>query len=71
MSSELAPIVLFVYARPEHTRKTLDALAMNHLASESILYIYADGPKENADEQTLQKISETRKLCKSSICRHP
>lgn len=57
-----APIVLFVYNRPLHTMQTLEALAKNDLASESILYIYADGPKENADEQTLDSISETRKL---------
>ena len=42
---KLAPIILMTYARPEHTRKTLDALAENMLAKESELYIYCDGPK--------------------------
>ncbi|KIF66084.1 hypothetical protein HY68_37795 [Streptomyces sp. AcH 505] len=48
---DLAPIVLFVYNRPDHTRRTLAGLAANPLASESDLIIYADGPKkpEHAD----------------------
>ncbi len=40
-----APIILFTYARPEHTQKTLDALAKNFLAQSSDLYIFCDGPK--------------------------
>ncbi len=43
--ADLAPIVLFVYNRPEHTRRTLAALAANPLAAESDLVIYADGPE--------------------------
>ncbi len=41
----LAPVVLMAYARPEHTKKTLDALAANLLAKESVLYLFCDGPK--------------------------
>lgn len=44
--ADLAPIVLFIYNRPEHTRRTLEALAANMLAGESDLIIYADGPKK-------------------------
>ena len=65
MSVNLAPIVLFVYNRPKHTRQTLEALAQNELASESVLYIYADGPKENANEEVISLISETREVVKS------
>lgn len=47
--TEPAPIVLFTYNRPEHTRKTIDALKNNELAEDSVLYIFSDGPKnENA-----------------------
>lgn len=60
----LAPIVLFVYNRPQHTLRTLEALSKNDLASDSVLYIYADGAKENADKETLEKIKETRKILK-------
>lgn len=45
---EKAPIVLFVYNRLEHTKKTIEALKKNYGASDSILYIYSDGPKENS-----------------------
>ncbi|MCX7308785.1 MAG: glycosyltransferase [Afipia sp.] len=44
--SDLAPIVLFIYNRPDHTRRTLAALAANPLASRSDLIVYADGPKK-------------------------
>ena len=43
----LAPIVLFVYNRPHHTQKVIDALAANELAPFSEIYIFSDGPKQN------------------------
>lgn len=58
----LAPIVLFVYNRPQHTLRTLEALAKNELADYSVLYIYADGPKPNADEESIVNIEETRRI---------
>ena len=58
----LAPIVLFVYNRPDHTRRTLEALAKNELADQSILIIYADGPKVSADRDQLEKIEAVRKV---------
>jgi len=44
-----APIVLFTFNRPEHTRRTLEALAANDLASESHLTVYCDGPRRAED----------------------
>ena len=61
----LAPIILFVYNRPQHTATALEALAKNPLAKESTLYIYADGAKADASAETLQKIKETRDVIKS------
>jgi hypothetical protein len=61
----LAPIILFAYNRPSHTLQTLEALALNELAKESVLYIFSDGIKENADSNTIQKINETREVIKS------
>ncbi|MFC5409422.1 sugar transferase [Larkinella bovis] len=46
----LAPIVLFCYNRVDHLRETIKHLANNTLAKQSTLYIYADGPKPNADD---------------------
>lgn len=57
-----APIVLFVYNRPRHTLQTLEALANNVLANQSLLYVYADGAKDGADKDALSKIEETRNI---------
>ena len=64
LESNLAPVVLFVYNRPWHTRQTLEALSKNELANESELYVFADGPKLSASEEELSKIDEVRKIVK-------
>ncbi len=64
-NNNYAPIVLFIYNRPEHTLKTLEALSRNILADKSDLFIYADGPKENATKEQLLKIQKTRDAAKS------
>jgi hypothetical protein len=51
----LAPIVLFVYNRIEHTRATIDALKKNQLANQSDLLIFSDGPK-TGDEESVREI---------------
>src|SRR5688572_9845705 len=56
---EIAPIVLFVYARPDHAARALEALAKNDLASQSRLYVYADGPRR---EEHRKGCEETRKV---------
>lgn len=58
----LAPIILFVYNRPWHTKQTLEALMLNDYADQSVLYIYCDGPKEDASEETLKSIKEVREV---------
>ncbi|MBR6199760.1 MAG: hypothetical protein IKQ61_05800 [Spirochaetales bacterium] len=55
-----APIALFVYNRPDHTRRTLEALSQNELADQSHLFIFADGPKQNVSEDQLDRIRQTR-----------
>lgn len=60
-----SPIILFIYARPDHTRRTLEALSSNTLAQESDLFIYADGPKENATEEQRERIRQTREVARS------
>ena len=61
----LSPIVLFVYNRPWHTEQTLTALMKCDMADQSTLYIYADGPKENASEEQLKNIKEVRQIIRS------
>ncbi len=47
----LAPICLFVYNRPWHTAQTIESLRNNILASESDLYIFSDGSRnDNASD---------------------
>ncbi len=60
-----SPVILFIYNRPDHTRQTLEALSANTLAGESDLFIFADGPKENATPEQLEKICQTRELARS------
>jgi hypothetical protein len=57
----LSPIILTIYNRPKHTKKTLDALKANTLAKDSILYIYADGYKGEEDKE---EVLNTRKVVK-------
>lgn len=60
----LAPIILFVYNRPEHTQKTLEALKKNLLADQSILYIYSDAPKNPDNKKSLEQIKKVREIIK-------
>jgi len=54
----LAPIALFVYNRPEHTRRTLNYLQKNLLAEESRLFIFSDGAKTTADEAKVEQVRQ-------------
>ncbi|MBS1917784.1 MAG: glycosyltransferase family 2 protein [Bacteroidetes bacterium] len=65
MPTDLAPIALFVYNRPLHTRQTLEALSKNFLAEESTLYIFSDGPKNGAQTEDQKKIQEVRNTIRS------
>lgn len=40
-----APVALFVYNRPWHTRRTVEALLANAEASETPLYVFSDAPR--------------------------
>ena len=63
----IAPIILFVYNRLEHTEKTVEALLKNEFASDSVLYIFADGIKPNASPEQERKIRAVRDYI-HSIC---
>lgn len=58
----LAPICLFTYNRPEETRKTVEALQRNKLASQSELFLFSDGPKRECD---WSNVAETRSFLKT------
>lgn len=51
-----APIALFVYNRPAHTRKTVDSLARNEGVSNSELYIFSDAPRSPSDVAVVEEV---------------
>jgi len=55
----LAPVALFVYNRPEHTRRTIDALRANFLAEATQLYVFSDAPR---DENSIDAVRHVRDL---------
>jgi len=55
---QLAPIALFVYNRPDHTRRTLIHLQKNVLADESRLYIFCDAAKTDADRDKVEQVRQ-------------
>ncbi|MBN4866508.1 MULTISPECIES: hypothetical protein [Providencia] len=60
----LAPIVLFVYARPEHTRLTINSLKNNPECINSNLIIYSDAPKNNFHEKNVRLVRDLIKNIK-------
>ena len=58
----IAPIILFTFNRLEHTKRTVEALKQNSLASETELYIYSDGPR---DENVRKIVNEVRDYIKT------
>jgi len=51
-----SPIALFTFNRPEHTRRTLEALAGNECAAESDLFIFSDNARCNEDESDVRAV---------------
>lgn len=60
--AELAPIAVFAYKRPEHLRRTVQALLANPEAASSHLTVFCDGPRSEAD---LADVQAVRALAKS------
>ena len=58
-----APILLFVYNRPEHTRRVIESLKANAEAADSELFIYADQARSETD---IQQVSEFRRLIRTT-----
>lgn len=54
----LAPIILFTFNRPEHTRRTVGALVKNEFASESDLIVFCDGPRNSGDKTRICEVHE-------------
>lgn len=61
--SKFAPIALFVFNRPEHTRQTIEALAQNKNALETDLYIFSDGARDDRD---VPSVTDVRNIIKGT-----
>lgn len=59
-----APIALFVYKRPEHTRKTLEALMRCSEFEQSELYVFCDGAKRLEDQEL---VDDTRAVVRTLV----
>ena len=77
-----SPVALFVYNRADNTRATLRALLANTLATETELYVFSDGGKDEASWQAVREVRavlhevekeivRTRSLLKMTIVERP
>lgn len=51
-----APVALFVYNRPEHTRRTIKFLQQNLLADESRIFIFSDAAKDRSQQEAVDEV---------------
>src|ERR1017187_3836419 len=56
--TNLAPIILFVYKRPIHTKQTIEYLKLNRLASESDLFIFSEKAKLPELEKDVKEVRD-------------
>lgn len=57
-----APIILFTYCRPRHTKQAIESLLRNTEAADSDIIIYSDGPK---DEKAVEGVNATREYIRT------
>ncbi len=53
-----APIALFVYNRPDHTRRAVESMQRNELAANSELHVFSDGPRNQEAVGQVLKVRE-------------
>lgn len=62
-----APIALFIYRRPQHTRRTIEALKRCPEFGESPVFVFCDGPRKPADESA---VLEARAVAREALNGH-
>ena len=60
-----APISLFVYNRPLHTKHTIDSILKNEYSKDTILYIFSDHEKVNATTAEIINVKAVKNYIKS------
>ena len=53
-----APILLFVYNRPQHVRRCIDSLLNNTLAPKSELFIYSDASNDESQQESVTQVRD-------------
>lgn len=53
-----APIALFVYRRPDHTRRVVEALKANGESTRSPLFVFSDGPASPAYAPAVREVRD-------------
>lgn len=51
------PVALFAYARPDHTRRTLDALARNNGSIDTDVTVFCDGARGDRDRDPVDAVA--------------
>ena len=51
-----APVALFVYRRPEHTRATVEALLRNPEAAQTDLHVFSDAARAAGDQDAVNQV---------------
>ncbi|MFW6351731.1 MAG: glycosyltransferase, partial [Bacteroidota bacterium] len=54
--TENYPVVIFCYNRPEHLKRTIDALKQNHGALETVVWFFSDGPASDKDNDAVEAV---------------
>ena len=55
-SVNYAPVALFVYNRPDHTRRVIKSLSLSSGATETALYIFSDAPKNAEASRSVTEV---------------
>lgn len=58
IETQKAPLILFVFNRPDHTRRMLESLRQNEGIEEHEIIVFRDGPRE----QDIEKVNEVDNL---------
>src|ERR1700682_2325806 len=58
MNTSCAPIALFVFNRPDHTRRTVEALRANAHAAASELFVFCDAARDAKDASGVAGVRE-------------
>ncbi len=53
---DLAPVAVFAFRRPDHLRRTLDALSANTDARSTHVMVFCDGPRTESDGTAVEQV---------------